>query len=570
MSDLRYRSASDLFKLLPIATGAAFNSYDKRDDPDCLRDTRVDVLAVIRAWADGYGDQCIFWLNGMAGTGKSTIARTIARYYFQRHRLGASFFFSRGGGDVGHAGKFFTTIACQLAKTLPALKDELYRAVAEDQDIATQTPRDQWSRLVLGPLSKLDGTSLSLPLVLVIDALDECDGENDVRRTLQLLTEARWLRTARLRIFVTSRRETPIRHVFDGIPQTQYQDFVLHNISRSVVEHDIFVFLQCHLRDIRQECSLGVDWPAKQTIEDLVRKSGGLFVWAATACRFIRDGHHFARERLVRILQGDTATASPEEKLDEIYRAILTNCMKDEYDDGERAEWCKKFKDVVGTIAILLSPLSSFSLSRLLRIPSNDTIRMLNDMYSVLEIPTDQAQPIRLHHPSFRDFLFDERRCGDQHFWVEERKAHKVLAKCCIQLMSTGLKRDICGLREPGTLTKDVQANQIKQYLPAELRYACLYWVQHLQKSGIPLTDNDQVHRFLQEHLLHWLEALSLMGNTSEGVVAISSLNGMVVVRNPKNIFKGFPANLVRVIEVLACRHLFTIQDDLRYITDQL
>lgn len=261
MIDLRHRSETDLFKLLPIAAGAAFNSYDKRDDSICLHDTRVDVLAEISAWADGRGDQCIFYLNGMAGTGKSTIARTVADQYYQQHRLGASFFFSKGGGDVGHAGKFFTTIAWQLAKMLPALKKNICQAVTEHQDIASQTPRDQWSQLILGPLSRLDGTSSPLPLVLVIDALDECDGENDVQQILQLLAEARLLRTVRLRIFMTSRPETSIRHGFYRIQETQHQDFVLHNISPSIVKHDISVFLKYHLEIIRQEYFPGISTP---------------------------------------------------------------------------------------------------------------------------------------------------------------------------------------------------------------------------------------------------------------------------------------------------------------------
>jgi NACHT domain len=570
MIDLHYRSEPNLFKLLPIAKEAAFNSYNKRDDLICLQDTRVDVLAEIYAWADGYGDQCIFWLNGIAGTGKSTIARTIADYYYQQDRLGASFFFSRGGGDVGHADKFFTTIAWQLAKRLPMLKSDICRVLKEHQDVATQTPRDQWSQLIRGPLSRLNGHSVPLPLVLVIDALDECDGENDVQRILQLLAEARGLDTVRLRIFMTSRAETPIRHGFCRMPETQHQDLILHNISPSIVEHDIFVFLEHHLRVISQEYFLGIDWPAKQIIDSLVWKTGGLFVWAATACRFIRGGRQFAAKRLTQILQDDTAVASPEDKLNEIYKVILTNCIRDEYDDTERAEWCQKFKDVVGTIIILLSPLSTFSLSRLLRISSSDTISMLDDMHSILKIPRDQAQPIHLHHPSFRDFLLSERRCGHQHFLVEERKAHEMLTECCIQLMSTGLKRDICGLRQLGTLTKDVQRSQIEQYLPAELRYACLHWIQHLQKSSALLTDDDQVHCFLQKHLLHWLEALSLMGNTSEGVVLISSLNGMIIVSNLESVSKGFPANLSRVTKVTACKHSSIMLDDLRYTIDQL
>ena len=179
----------------------------------------------------------------MAGTGKSTIARTVARYFNDQKRLGASFFFSRGGGDVGHAKKFFTTIAWQLANTVPPLKSYICEAISEHKDIATQTLRDRWNQLIYRPLLKLDSSSFQLPLVLITDAPDECDIENDIQRILQLLAEARELRNVRLRILVTSRPEIPIRHGFHNIPETERQDFVLHNISSSVINHDITIFL---------------------------------------------------------------------------------------------------------------------------------------------------------------------------------------------------------------------------------------------------------------------------------------------------------------------------------------
>jgi hypothetical protein len=309
----------------------------------------------------------------------------------------------------------------------------------------------------------------------------------------------------------------------------------LHNISPSTVDHDISLFLEYHLGIIRQECFLGMDWPGRQTVRDMIQKAGGLFIWAATACRFIREGRRFATKRLAQILRGDTAKASPEEKLNKIYRTILMNCIRDEYDDLEKEELYKTFKEVVGTIVILSFgsfPLSSTSLGRLLQFQDGDVDRTLDDMRSILEIPIDKDQPIRLHHPSFRDFLLDKQRCNDQRFWVDEQKAHGALLDCCIRLMSNKLKRDICDLDAPNALAANLRSDQMAQCLPAELQYACRYWVQHLQRSGTPLHDDGPIHSFMRHHFLHWLEALSLMRNTPDVLVMVRTLESMITVSN--------------------------------------
>jgi hypothetical protein len=128
---------NDVLSTLPSAADALFNAFQRRHDPTCLLDTRVDLLQDIYSWADGQDERCIFWLNGLAGTGKSTIARTVARNYFEQKRLGASFFFSRGGGDVGHAGKFVISIALKLASSVPCLDQYVCDAIKERRDLAS-------------------------------------------------------------------------------------------------------------------------------------------------------------------------------------------------------------------------------------------------------------------------------------------------------------------------------------------------------------------------------------------------------------------------------------------------
>ncbi|KAF1811081.1 WD40 repeat-like protein [Eremomyces bilateralis CBS 781.70] len=241
---VNFGGSKDLNDLLSPTTAAPFNAFQRQYDPPCHPDTRIDLLQEINNWVDGRDKRCIFWLNGLAGTGKSTIARTVARTYSDQNRLGASFFFSRSGGDVGHAGKFVTSIAWQLASSIPCLRQYIYDTLTERRDIIYQSLRDQWQQLVLRPLSKLDESEGQSVYVLVVDALDECDNDNDIRIILALLAEARSLNTVRLRVFLTSRPEVPIRNSFVQIPDSEHKDFILHNVSQSIVEEKWNALLQ--------------------------------------------------------------------------------------------------------------------------------------------------------------------------------------------------------------------------------------------------------------------------------------------------------------------------------------
>ncbi|KAH6703049.1 WD40-repeat-containing domain protein [Leptodontidium sp. MPI-SDFR-AT-0119] len=532
-------SQEDPLNLLPFATNAPFNSYNRQHEPACLPDTRVDLLQRIYDWADGtdgQDEQCIFWLNGLAGTGKSTVSRTVARRYNEQKRLGASFFFSKGGGDVSYAGKFFTSLAVQLAFNVPSLRQYIGDAVTKRSDIASLSLSEQWHRLVLSPLSNLQSES-HRSYILIVDALDECEDDKDVRIILQLLAEARSLTTVRLRVLLTSRPEIPIRYSMHDIPRAEYQDFVLNNVPPTIINHDISLFLEYNLGIIRQEWTLGAAWPGEVVLRQLVLYACGLFIWAATACRFIREGRRFARKRLDTILKGSSsAITAPEKHLNEIYLAVLKHSISLDFSEEEKEEACDILKHTLGSIVVLLSPLSISSLSRLLHLPKEEVDQTFEDLYGILDIPEDPTRPLRLHHPSFRDFLLNKDRCGD--FWVNEKEAHQLLAASCIQLMSQTLKKDICGMHSPGSQASQVESSWIEKCLPPEVQYACLYWVQHLQRSGSQVHDGEEVHRFLQAHLLHWLESLGWIGKTSEGIRAISSLEAQVPVNPRCNMLK--------------------------------
>jgi hypothetical protein len=517
-------------KMLPYADDAPFNSYSRQHEPTCLPKTRVDILQKISQWAEGEDQQCLFWLSGMAGTGKSTIARTIARTYFDQDRLAASFFFSRGVGDVGNASKFVATLAVQLTMHIPPIQRHIHDVLIERSTIFSQSLADQWRQLVLEPLLKLDGKDTYSSYVMIIDALDECEGENDIRIILRLLAEVRSLKKVRLRVLITSRPEISIRYGFCQIPDSEHHDFILHDIEAAILDHDISIFLDYEMRLIRQERSLEAGWPGELVIEQLVQKASGLFIWAATACRFMRKGRRFVRKPLDIMLQGDKSITGPENHLNRIYLAVLKNSFYQIDTEQEKKEQYNMLREILGSIIVLFSPLSAASLATLLHIPKEDVYQILEDLHSILDIPEDQTRPLRLHHPSFRDFLLDKDRSSNLHFWVDEREIHQTLANNCIQLMCNNLKQDMCGQEAPGTLVAEVESSRIDHCLPPEVRYACLYWIQHLQRSNTQLCDNGQVHQFLQQHLLHWLEALGWIGKTSEGILAILSLEAQILV----------------------------------------
>jgi len=196
--------------------------------------------------------------------------------------------------------------------------------------------------------------------------------------------------------------------------QAEHQDFVLHNVPATIVNHDIALFLEYNLRIIRQELTLGADWPGEVVLRQLVLYACGLFIWASTVCRFIRDRKQVARKRLDKILKGSSsAIIAPEKHLNEIYLAVLKHSVSSEFADKEKEEVCNMLKHTLGSLVVLLSPLSTSSLSRLLQLPREDIDSTFNDLHAILDIPEDLTRPLCLHHPSFRDFLLNKDRCRE-------------------------------------------------------------------------------------------------------------------------------------------------------------
>ncbi|KAJ9650561.1 hypothetical protein H2198_010140 [Neophaeococcomyces mojaviensis] len=187
LGDINYYGNQERLKHIP---DALFNAYG-RNHHACHTATRRELLEEIKKWTEHPTGKSIFWLNGMAGTGKSTIAYTIAEWLSQqgpsaRASLGASFFFQRGEGGRASTALFFPTIVHQLRRKITGLDLLVEQAIDNDPDICSKSIGEQFDKLLWKPLQALHTTYRRPTLVIVVDALDECNAEADIEILLRL------------------------------------------------------------------------------------------------------------------------------------------------------------------------------------------------------------------------------------------------------------------------------------------------------------------------------------------------------------------------------------------------
>ncbi|KAJ5319374.1 NACHT and WD40 domain protein [Penicillium brevicompactum] len=531
---------------LPMARGAEFDSYMDQHEDVCLSGTRIELLRQATEWASSSEGTCIFWLNGMAGTGKSTISRTLARSFKEAKILGASFFFKRGEGDRANASKLFSTITRQLVVRIPQLIPEIEKTLEGEPDIAGKSLKEQFNKLILRPilslqLSELPSSEFSnLPLVIMLDALDECARDEDIRVILRLLPTFQDSTTIKLRVFLTSRPELPIRMGISQIPSLAHQDVALHEIAEPVVQHDISLFLTQQLWAIRKDRDLSEDWPGESAIKSLVELSAPLFIFAATACRILADPMWDPEDTLTKLLAYQKTDSELDgiprfddmSHFDKTYLPVLDGLLEGQ-SQKQTKQLIHEFHEVVGAIMTLECPLSVASLARLLAIPEKQIFRTLGSLHSVLRVPTDSTQLVRLFHLSFRDFLLDPETKEKTRFWIDEGKVHQRLFARCLETCGA-LRKNICG-REDDTKRQDIERQVIDQCLPPDASYSCHYWAYHLLHiQGLPAATEDSlasVDLFLRQHCLHWMEAMRILGLSSEMIDIIDRLQSLPSVQ---------------------------------------
>lgn len=484
----------------------------------------------------------------MAGTGKSTVAYTVAERLSAKRvgdhtKLGASFFFKRGEGDRASAALFFPTIVRQLCRAIPDLVQHVDRAIHNDPDICDKALGEQFRTLFEGPLSKLIDAPKPVSYVVIVDALDQCKREDDIQTLLQLWSRSSQRVHCRIQWFVTSRPELAIQVGFSRMLPHVLQNVALHEIPLPTIRDDISIFLTHAFSRIRDEYNLiplsgtplPQDWPGVQKLDILTNIAAPLFIVAATICRFVQDKYFNPRDQLDIIIQSQEVGKHSD--LGQVYLPILEKAITCSARMAVKERLYREFRMIVGAIIIVAEPLSRLDLAALLQMPSDTISLRLRPLCSVLQVPVQGDVPIRSLHLSFGEFLTSN-EIDDQPFWVNQTRSHALLLRKCLDLMShsppVGLDENMCQLNYPGQPRGTLSKSSIGGRLSFALQYACRYWTYHAQQSTLQICDGGDVHCFLQTHFLHWLEALSLTGNLFKVIDCLRLLQTLLPVSGEK------------------------------------
>ena len=507
-------------------TGAGYLSGNRQG---CLRGTRKDVLWQVECWLTDERDQRVFWLNGLAGTGKSTIAQTFAETSFADGNLGASFFCSRDFEDRRDIQNIFPTLAFQLAYRYSEFRKELLPVLRANPEIGRESLCSQLEKVIIGPFK-----ATCIPTLVIIDALDECKDQEPASVILSVLS--RYVeQIPHVKFFITGRPEPRIRTGFRlELLRPITEVLKLHNVERSSVDADIKLFFETRLTEVaktRSGCDFTEGWPSSYDIDVLCKKSAGLFIYASTVVKFVTSPYGLPTERLTLIISLPESTAHEGKSgIDLLYTQVLEQAFHDA--DPDAQELYLRFKLVVGAVLLVFNPLSREALSELLKecdTPSHIFIA-LRSLHSLLLVPDSEVDPIRTFHKSFPDFLTDAGRCKDKRFFVNPPVHHMDLLFSCLDLMKRGLRKNICDL-DGCPLLSDIEdlPDRRNACIGGALEYACQFWTKHL--SEVPASGphvkrvKAAINDLFTTRLLFWIEVLSLTEKLNLGVYALHDID---------------------------------------------
>ncbi|QRV97023.1 Vegetative incompatibility protein HET-E-1 [Ceratobasidium sp. AG-Ba] len=487
----------------------------------CTPKTRELVLQELLAWANNPDGAKVYWMNGMAGTGKTTIAYSLCCLLESANQLAASFFCSQSLPDCRDVARIFPTVAYQLARLCPPFQDAVCRSLAKDPDVGSRGIGRQFEKLICEPMKQQEIKIPNGLLIVVIDALDECGDRAGVKAVLNTLLGL--AHELPVRFFVTCR---PDQSLLDMVARRGPDGgllYHLHDIELNMVQDDIETYLTVKMETIDVK---------DDQIKRLAELSGRLFIYAATIVRYVMNDKASVdhQQRLKNMLDMETSVRSNAHKpIDALYTAVLADAL--EAGDLELTE-TNAIRVVLATVICAKEPLSVSSLAYLTGRKSKEVMNGLESLLSVLHVD-ERTGLVSTLHASFPDYMFDKTRSS--RFFCDHADRSEYLARRCFKTMRDLLRFNICAMESSHAFDHEIPnfSDRVDAAVPLHLFYACRYWSDHLFESRDAKQLSQAVEDFLSQRMLFWAEALNLKKNIKAGTAALSNLNSRIKELSP-------------------------------------
>jgi len=472
----------------------------------CMQGTRESVLSKFVTWVME-DPMAIFWLAGMAGTGKTSIAVTLCRMLRNNPAvfLGGGYFCSRSAGSVARTDvrRILPTLAALIAGKSQPFANALATELENDRRVGHKPVAEQFDLLLRKPLAALP--SSPIPIVFVIDALDECSNELELAELLRLLADFKC--DAKVKFILTSRPELHIRGT--PISNPNHNTILqLHTISLDEVTSDIRLYVSSILDKTVAE----VKWYTDHDIELLVKLSGGLFIFASTVLKYVLDpdDDEERQERLRKATSAAVAGTAATAAIDKVYELVLTEASRSDTVDPDELE---RMKCILACILVARAPLSVEALASLIEIKPGRLRTSLRRLHSLVHLPGDDTQPgLRMLHASFGDYLNVR---ASPKLKIATTLGHDILARGCLRRMAC---EDLCFNISRSISSFKPNPESAPDWISLSLIYACLHWAHHIDAASVRSAFDEAVGKNFRGKFLFWLELLSVMGKV--GVAA--------------------------------------------------
>ncbi|KAF8675300.1 ribosomal large subunit assembly [Rhizoctonia solani] len=436
----------------------------------CTPETRKPQINLLLQWASNPDSGRTCWMNGMAGTGKTTIAYTVCERLGSQ--LGASFFCSRTISECRQVKSIMPCIAYRLARLSVPFSRTLDSVLKADPDVHRRNLKQQYEKLICEPLAK-EVKSMPPDVIVVIDALDECEDPESVEQILDLLLSPDY--ELPIRYLVSSRPEKEICARMaartDGGEETL---LVLHDLESEAVKADIAVYMRGELKRV----PLSEDqWSG------ILEQCGVLFIYASTACRFILQGHKSDTldEVVSAIIESSLKPTRAGNPIDSLYLTILRSAFGQV--DMSEAD-AQRMRDLLETVVCAVEPMKLETIASMLELRSVKHVHsLLQPLRSVLNIAKGTGEVSTLH-ASFPDFILSHDRSSD--FWCNQPGRHAMMAEACLRIIGAAEpKMNICGLPSSYLLDSEVKDldERVRGAISPGLAYACQHWSTHLYRG---------------------------------------------------------------------------------------